>query len=437
MPPPAAARGGGPPAVEGPYARYWRFFWPLALGAVVLLAVQQVYNGVLARVPDPERALAVYACAVGIFYLFDIGTAFMPNLVTVYARSAVARRRVLAFCGLVGIVFALPVLMVGTSGPGESLLRAMYSLDAAMLAEVRAYLLLLSGLIVLHVLHHYCSGLLILAERTRLVSSIGIAGVGIGTLIAVHGLRTGWNPVWIIAAAEWGAGLAKLAAQVLALRILRGGLPGPTPALAPAWGELLRFFWPVCISGMTFGISRPLVFVFVARVPDAVGIIAAMRVSMDFLMLYQSVVNQFRHFFATFGTEDLASKRRFMALVAAGMTGSMALVLAIPAASEAFFVQAIGLSGELHTMARQMAALLLVVPAILMTRNYYHGILIARRRTAAMASGSALRVVAIVATSWSLLALGWLDASTAVLGMIAGFAAEMLVAWRAVRRLGS
>lgn len=432
---PAAAPGEGRPAGESPYPRYWRFFWPLALGAVVLLAAQQVYNGVLARVPDPERALAVYACALGIFYLFDIGTAFMPNLVTVYARSAIARRRVFRFCLAVGVLFSLPVLAIGASAPGEALLRAMYSLDPVMLAEARVYLLLLAGLIALHVLHHYCSGLLILAERTNLVSSIGIAGVGIGVVIAVHGLRAGWAPAWIIAAAEWGSGLAKLAAQLLALRSLRGNLPEPVSGPPPEWRELLRFFWPVCISGMTFGISRPLVFVFVARVPDAVGIIAAMRVSMDFMMLYQSVVNQFRHFFATFGTDELASKRRFMAMVAAGMTGSMALVLAIPAASEAFFVQAIGLSEELHAMARQMAALLLVVPAILMTRNYYHGILISRRRTAAMASGSVLRVMAIVATSWSLLALGWLDANTAVLGMIAGFAAEMLVAWWAVRRL--
>jgi len=72
-----------------------------------------------------------------------------------------------------------------------------------------------------------------------------------------------------------------------------------------------------------------------------------------------------------------------------------------------------------------------------MVRNYYHGILIARRRTAAMATGSAARVVAIMATCWLLLVTDNLNAATAVLGMVAGFVAEMALAWWAVRRLAA
>jgi hypothetical protein len=418
----------------GDHARWWRFFWPLALGAVFLLVGQQTYNGVLARVGDAERELAVYACAVGIFFFFDIGTAFMPNMVTVYARSTAARRRVYRFCAGIGVAFTLPVLALGASAPGNALVRAMYSLDEAMLADVCSYLVLLAPLILLHVFHHYYNGLLILAERTATVSAIGIVAVAISIAVALWGLAAGWRPVRIIAAAEWVAGAFRLLAQLAVWARVRGTLTaGEAPV--PAWRELGGFFWPVCVSGMTFGLSRPLVFIFVARVPGAVGIIAAMRVAMDFLMLYQSVVNQFRHFFATFGLDDLPAKRRFMALVAGGLTAAMAVVLAWPAASRAFFMDAIGLDEALCADARAMCVLLLVVPAILMIRNYYHGILIVRRQTGAMASGSVLRVLAIAGTSWLLLATGTLGAHTAVLGMIAGFAAEMAMAWWAVRQL--
>jgi Na+-driven multidrug efflux pump len=416
------------------YARYWHFFWPLALGAVCILAGQQAYNGVLARVGDPGRELAVYACAVGLFFLFDIGTAFMPNLVTVYARGRAARRRVLRFCVLVGALFTLPVLALGATAPGAAVVQLLYSLEPAMLADVRAYLVWLAALILLHVFHHYYNGLLILAERTRWVSVINVGAVGASVAVAIHGLGASWRPVAIIAVAEWVSGVLKLAAQLIVWSRTRRRLPDGG-AEVPAWRELYAFFWPVCISGMSFGISRPLVFFFVARVPQAMAIIAAMRVAMDFLMLYQSVVNQFRHFFATFGLEHLAEKRRFMAWVASAMTAGMGAVLAIPAVSEPFFMGAIGLSPALYAMAHTMCVLLLVVPAILMVRNYYHGVLIVRRRTAAMASGSAARVLAIAGTSAALLAAGWLDARTAVLGMIAGFAAEMLIAWRAVRTL--
>ncbi len=422
---------------SGNLGRYWQFFWPLALGAVFLLAGQQAYNGVLARAGGAGRELAIYACAAGIFFFFDIGTAFMPNMVTVYARSAAARERVFRFCVSVGAIFSLPVLAIGATQTGAVLLRALYSLDSAMLADVQAYLMLLSGLILLHTFQHYHNGLLILEQRTTMVSVIGVLAVGISVAVGLHGFAQGWPAVRLVAAAEWVGGGFKLVAQYLVSRGLRSTLPAQDEAPPPPrWSELLGFFWPVCISGMTFGISRPLVFAFVARVPDSVLIIAAMRVAMDFMLLYQSVVNQFRHFFATFSVEDLGEKRWFMAMVAGGMIGAMALVLLITPLSDAFFEDALGLDEGLYAAAHHMCLMLLVVPGVLMIRNYYHGILLARRLTSSMATGSAARVVAIAATCWLLLHTGHLNADTAVLGMIAGFVAEMLLAWWAVRRLG-
>jgi hypothetical protein len=359
-------------------------------------------------------------------------------MVTVYARSAPARARVFRFCVLAGVVLGLPVWFVGATAAGAALLRNLYSLDAAMLVEVQSYLVLLSGLVLLHAVQHYHNGLLILEQRTTLVSVIGVVAVAISVAVALHGLAQGWSPVRLVVAAEWTGGLFKLLAQYLVSRGLGSTLPSRVGnGGVPRWRELFAFFWPVCVSGMTFGISRPLVFSFVARVPDSVMIIAAMRVAMDFMLLYQSVVNQFRHFFATFGVEDLPEKRGFMALVALGMTGAMALVLLIPPASDAFFAGLLGLDPALYAAAHHMCLILLVVPGVLMIRNYYHGILLAKRLTSAMATGSAARVVAITGTCWLLLYSGHLNAGTAVLGMIAGFVAEMLLAWWSVRRLGA
>lgn len=416
------------------YRRYWRFFWPLALNGVFLLVGLQAFNGVLARHADPARELAVYSYAIGIFFFFDIGTAFLPQLVTVFGRSAAARARVLRFCMAVGVLFSLPVFLAGASAPGRALVAALYDLDARMTAEVSAYLRLLGGVVVLHVLHHYLNGALIQAERTAWVSIIGVAGVCISIAMAIHGFRSGWSPVLIVSGAEWASALFKLAALLLVWRVVRR-LASDDGSSAPAWRELLRFFWPVCISGMTFGLSRPLLFIFISRAPAAVQIIAALRVSMDFLMLFQVVVNQFRHFFAAFGIDQLATKRRFMSIVALVLTAVMGGVLLTPL-SRLFFVGALGLEPALYSSARLMGILLLVVPGILMIRNYYHGILIVRRRTAAMALGSLARVLGIAGTGAALLAAGWLDARTAVLAMIAGFGAEMLVGWLSVRRIG-
>lgn len=245
-----------PPAMRA----YWTFFWPLALNGMFILLGQQVFNGVLARHPDPERELAIYACALGVFYFFDIGTAFMPNLVTVFARGRAARGRVWRFCLAVGLAFTLPVWWFGASDTGHATLALMFRMPPDMLHDVAAYLRMLCALSVLHVLHHYLNGMLILAGRTFTVSLIGIAGVFISSAIAVWGLSHHWPPVLVLGSAEWLSGLFKLGSLLVAWRAARSELVD-ADSPPPDYRELTRFFWPVCISGMTFGISRPLLFV--------------------------------------------------------------------------------------------------------------------------------------------------------------------------------
>jgi hypothetical protein len=42
-----------------------------------------------------------------------------------------------------------------------------------------------------------------------------------------------------------------------------------------------------------------------SRAPGGLVAIAALRVAFDFAMLFQQAANQFRHFFVTFGLDDL------------------------------------------------------------------------------------------------------------------------------------
>ena len=107
---------------------YWAFYWPLALTASLMLVGLQVFIAVLARYPDGETQLAVFAYAMGVFFVFDVTTAFLPQLVTVFARSAPARRQVMRFCLAIGFLLTLPVAFIAFSASGELLLaRAMHN----------------------------------------------------------------------------------------------------------------------------------------------------------------------------------------------------------------------------------------------------------------------------------------------------------------------
>ena len=185
-----------------------------------------------------------------------------------------------------------------------------------------------------------------------------------------------------------------------------------------------------------FALSRPVLYAFVARTPEGLVSIAALRVGFDFAMLFQQAANQFRHFFVTFGLDDLAGKRRFMLAVGAGITLIM-LLLAATAGGGWLLSTLLGVRGEVLVRAQGVILVMTLLPSVIIVRNYFHGILMVRRRTAGMAWGSMLRVVAVCVMAASLAAAGWLNHLTGAAAMIIGMVVETLVVLRAARRSDS
>ena len=178
-----------------------------------------------------------------------------------------------------------------------------------------------------------------------------------------------------------------------------------------------------------------MLFAFVARAPDGVATIAALRVAFDFSHVFQQAANQFRHFFVTFGLDDLAAKRRFMILVCAAITGIM-LAVALTPLSDWLLGRLLGVHGLVLAHAVEALLVLCLMPAVIVVRNYYHGLLMVRRRTTGMAVGGALRVLAMAALAQTAYAVGGLDHTTAAAILLLGFATETLAVLVSAKRTG-
>jgi hypothetical protein len=176
-----------------------------------------------------------------------------------------------------------------------------------------------------------------------------------------------------------------------------------------------------------FALSRPILFAFVARTPDGIATIAALRVAFDFSMIFQQAANQFRHFFISFGFDDLSSKRRFMAIICAGITTIM-LIYSLTPLYQWVWGSLMGLPPELISIARDATLIMCLMPAIIIYRNYFHAHLMMMRRTEGMAYGSILRVVGIYACAQLFFSLGWLSPINASFILILGFIIEALIA---------
>ena len=414
-------------------ARYWAFYWPLALTGAVTVLGTQIQNGVLARMEDAAAALAAYAVAQAVLSLFNAAQAFAPQLTTRFARGPEATARVRGF--ILGISLALAGLVALLATFGQPLIIASFSLSPALQAQTFAFLLALAPIVWLNGLRFYLVGRLIQQERTGRVTVLN--GVHLTVLIVslAAGLALRLDPVLTLVGAQALAGLVH---ATLAIGALRPGAEAAAGSEAeseevPSYQRLRAFFGPVVLTGIMFALSRPILYAAIGGTGDGILTIAALRIAFDFTFFFQQAANQFRHFFVTFGLDAMAEKRRFMIRVALGLTLAMALTAFTPLGP---LLIAEGIGAEAEVTRRALAALqvMTLLPLLIILRNLFHGILMVEERTGGMALGSILRVLTIAGLAQLLAPVGLLTPSTAAWTLLAGFATETaVVAYRVLR----
>lgn len=405
--------------------QYWRFYWPLAFTGVAMVLAGQFQNGALARYPDAVMELAVFALAMGTFGPFRATLNFVSQLSNVFARSPQGQSRTFHFVMLACAVITSLFLVLAVTPVGSWVLGAVYSIETDVIDRILEYLIYLSPLIFLHGGRQYLLGLLVQSRLTGWVTIMNF--IYLGTVIAVLllGFNIGWRPVETLVGAQISGAIVHL---VILYRTKQQfyQLPGEGSAEIVSFRALFSFFLPVTTTGVMFAISRPVLYALMGRTPDALISIAAMRVGFDFSFIFQSAANQFRHFFVTFGDDDLRTKQLFMLMVAAGLTLMMLLVAATPL-SHFVLSDLIGVKAKVLSMSVDVILVMCLLPAIIVLRNYFHGLLMHHRKTGGMALGGMLRVAGIYVIASALLSLGLLNHITATFVLLSGFVLETIV----------
>ena len=419
--------------LDGSLSQYWRFYWPLALTGVAMVLAIQFQNAALARYPEAVTELAVFALASGTFALFHAGLNFTAQLSTVYARSPTGTRRSRRFVAAASLALMLPLLVLTHTGAGLELIGRVYGIDRDLVARVAQYLTLMAPILFVTGQRGFYTGMLVQTRLTGFVTALNVGHLAITVAALVAGFSLGWQPVYTLVGAQILAASAHWLGSALVCRAFY--VPPSQPEHEQLrYGELARFFWPVTITGLMFATSRPVLFAFVSRTPDGIASIAALRIAFDFSMMFQQAANQFRHFFVTFGLDDLPTKRRFMALVGVGITLMMAAVALTPL-SEWVLEELMGIPRAVLLRSVDVILVMCLLPTIILVRNYYHGHLMVWRRTGGMAVGGILRVCGIALLAQLLHAAGLLDHIAAALTLLLGFAIETALVFVATRRV--
>ena len=404
---------------------YWRFYWPLALTGVAMVLAVQFQNGALARYPDAVTELAVFALASSTFGFLNAGLNFAPQLSNVFARSPHGKRLTHRFLCAWSLVLTVPLALIAATPGGAVGIGIAYGIDDALTARVVEYLLYMLPLLFITAQRMFYVGLLVQAQLTGWVTLLNAVFLGVSVAALVAGFALGLTPVYTVVGAQTLAGLLHWLLTALVFRY-RYRWPVTPEHQDLTVRELLRFYLPMTATGVMFAVSRPVLYAFVARMPDAINTIAALRVAFDFTTLFQQAANQFRHFFVTFGLDDLRTKLRFMAYVCAGLTILM-LAVALTPLSGWILGGALGIRGDVLDHAVDVILVMCLMPLVIIARNYYHGTLMVHRRTASMAVGGTMRVIAMALLAQLATRADWLDHVVAAFILLLGFVVETLV----------
>ncbi len=405
--------------------QYWSFYWPLALTGVGLVLSMQFQNATLARYPEAVRELATIALAYGVYGFFNAGLQFISQLTNVYARSAQALARTRQFVWLAGIIITLPLFLIAATPIGEVLVRLIFGIDATLADAVGFYLILKCPLILLNSHRHMATGLLIQAHLTGWVTISNFIYLGVVITGLIAGFAMGLAPPYVIVGSEV-IGVVVLLVTLQVIKRRHYALPELAEHEHVTYLELTKFFIPVSMTGIMFALSRPILYAFVARSPNSIAVIAALRITFDFTMLFQQAANQFRHFFISFGFDDLRAKIQFMAVVCAGITLLM-LVFVLTALSDFIWGTVMGIPEELITLALEALLVMCLMPIAIIYRNYFHSRLMTLRRTEGMAYGSMARVASIFLLAALLQAAGMLTHISAAGILVFSFVVEAFI----------
>lgn len=404
---------------------------------IVRIFSMQFQNGVVGQYPDAAQQLANLAVATGVYGLLHAALIFLPETANVYSRTPLGRRQIFRFSLAVSFGLTVPLIYLALFPGGGAVLQFLFNLDGETSAQIQAYFLWLTPLLILDGLKHYQTGLLVQAGRTRLVSVLNIFFLIFSISTLFTGLALGFPALMTVGASQLlSHSVVFLLTAWACHKYYR--LPRKQEAVPAQWADMWQFFWPVALTGVMFALSRPVIFAFVSRQPDAVVNLAALRVAFDFSMLFLTALNGFRAVFVTFGRDDPEGVRRFLVRIMLVVGIGMAAFSVSPL-STFVFGGLMGLEGEVLHGARQALMALCLIPWAMALRNYYHGLAMVNRTTGRMGAGAFMRVGIIVALCWILAQLGALNHVTAALILFSGFFIEAIfnASFTTFRRRGS
>jgi hypothetical protein len=419
-------------------SRIARAWWPLAASWMLMGAELPALSAVVARLANPEVNLAAYG---GVVYplalIIESPIIMLLAASTTLSKDTASYRLVHRYMMAAGALLTLLHIVIACTPLYYVVVQGILGVPAEVVEPARIGLIIMLPWSWSIGYRRFNQGVLIRFGHSRAVGAGTVVRLAANLCVLLAGLAIGSIPGIVVATVAVATGVVSEAAYVgFRVRpVLRDQLavaPEVKPALT--YRVFFVFYIPLVLTSLLTLLAQPIGSAALSRMPAPLISLAVWPVVAGLVFMVRGLGIAFNEVVVALLEEPGAwpALRRFTAVLAAGTTAVLFLLVATPL-SRFWFEGVSALSPELAALATTALWIALPLPALNTLQSLYQGSILHSRKTRAITES----VVVYLATSAAVLA--WGVAWGQVTGLYVGMAALMLsfatqtawLAWRA------
>jgi hypothetical protein len=394
-----------------PLAAVHRTWWPLAASWLLMAMELPALSAVMARLPDPEINLAAWGGVVfPVSLIIEAPIIMLLAASTALSKDIASYRWLRSFAIRAGAALTLLHILIAFTPLFDFVAGTLIGTPPEIQEAARLGLRLMTPWTLSIAVRRFNQGALIRFGHSRAVS-IGtvIRLLADGSILAA-GLLIGSVPGTVVAGTAVALGVISEAVYswIRVRPVIRDELPR-SPVVEPPlrMSAFLDFYVPLAMTSLLTLLVQPLGSAALSRMPRALASLAVWPVVSGFIFMLRSMGMAFNEVVVALLDEPGAAEslRRF-AILLAGVTTTLLILLAATPLSGWWFETVSGLSPDLAELARNSVWFALLLPAFNVYQSWYQGILLHMRKTRGITEAIAISLAVSLVVLISGVSLG-------------------------------
>lgn len=410
------------------------FYLPLGIYSMIMMSTHSVMNLGISRAANAKIGLAAFAVTMNIMNTFASPCFGARQMLVALAHDKKSLR--VSKAVMIKITFlSLSLLSILAFTPiGEFVFVTLFNTPQNLMKDVKSAAVFALSLPFIYTLRAYSQGIIIVNKKTEYLTFTVIVRILFMIALAIILPKIKSLSGASIGMIIWTSGMAlESVVNFLFSRKLYSNMP-EKPLYVEGKEDLstktaFSFIWPLLIMSFLWTLALPMINSGLGHTSDPELSLATFQVSRNYIFIIIGFLeNNLRQVSLMFGTSDkkIAYLKKFT-LGASGIITLAVATLALTPIGDWGLVHVIGVSQDIARASKPVLIILIALPFTMAWSEYYTGLLMRLNNTKSISIGKVinigLTILSVIAFSILLPQLG---ATVGALGMIIGFAVEML-----------